>query len=203
MSLTSFRPCSPTCRAAAYFSLLFFSLLSIAALTSTISILEMLVSTLLDESNLSRHKVVIGTSAMIFILGIPSALSFGKWSHLQLFGRSIFDVMDYLSANILLPLGGLLVAVFVGWYMQKREVHDELLRGFGDTYGKRRVTAVWLRSWKIRRAGTDLPGNLKRNWGIEIRRLLFCYFAVPFCSQRRRRTRPGATPEGPVYRFPA
>ncbi len=125
------------------FSLLFFSLLSIAALTSTISILEMLVSTLLDESNLSRHRVVIGTSAMIFILGIPSALSFGKWSHLQLFGRSIFDVMDYLSANILLPLGGLLVAVFVGWYMQKREVHDELLRGFGDSYGKRRVTAVW------------------------------------------------------------
>ena len=127
------------------FSLLFFSLLSIAALTSTISILEMLVSTLLDETRGSRHRIVIATSAAIFILGIPSALSFGEWSGVQLFGRTVFDLMDYLSANILLPLGGMLVAVFVGWYMKKQEVHDELLRGFGMSLSKKRTAAVWFK----------------------------------------------------------
>ncbi len=125
------------------FSLLFFSLLSIAALTSTISILEMLVSTLLDESRLSRHKVVIGSSAVIFILGIPSALSFGAWSHIRLFGQTVFDVFDYLSANILLPLGGMLVAIFVGWYMRETVVHEELLRGMEDSLAGKRITAVW------------------------------------------------------------
>ncbi len=126
------------------FSTLFFFLLSIAALTSTISILEMLVSSIMDETRLSRHHIVIGASALVFVLGIPSALSFGGWSHIGLWNLNIFDVMDYLSANILLPLGGMLVAIFVGWYLSKKDVLYELHQGFGLTTTKRNIGRVWL-----------------------------------------------------------
>ncbi|MFA7629037.1 MAG: sodium-dependent transporter [Candidatus Neomarinimicrobiota bacterium] len=125
------------------FSLLFFTLLSIAALTSTISILEMLVSTLLDETRFSRHHIVIVVSALIFILGIPAALSFGSWSNIRLFDRTMFDIMDYLSANILLPLGGLLIAVFVAWVMKKSTVLNELYRGISENRGLCRTGNVW------------------------------------------------------------
>jgi neurotransmitter:Na+ symporter, NSS family len=111
------------------FAFLFFTLLSIAALTSTISILEMLVATLLDETHFSRHHIVIGTSVLIFLFGIPAALSFGVWNNITLFGQTVFDIMDYLSANILLPLGGLLIAVFVAWIMPKERTLKELYRG--------------------------------------------------------------------------
>ncbi|MBN2781415.1 MAG: sodium-dependent transporter [Candidatus Marinimicrobia bacterium] len=125
------------------FSLLFFSLLSIAALTSTISILEMLVSTLMDETKFSRHHIVIGISLVIFLLGVPAALSFGEWSHITVLKLNMFDIMDYVSANILLPLGGLLVALFVGWYMTKKGVLNELFQGYGTDLSKQRAGSIW------------------------------------------------------------
>ncbi|MCF7832954.1 MAG: sodium-dependent transporter [Candidatus Marinimicrobia bacterium] len=125
------------------FSSLFFILLSIAALTSTISILEMLVSTLMDEFNMKRHSSVVLLSATIFILGIPSALSFGELGHISIFGLNWFDTMDYLSANILLPFGGMLVAVFVGWYLMKQDIMGELFHGVRNTDFNRGTSKVW------------------------------------------------------------
>jgi len=125
------------------FSFLFFVLLSIAALTSTISILEMLVSSLMDELKMKRHSAVILLSLVIFLLGVPSALSFGEWSGFSIFGLSIFNIMDYLSANILLPLGGMLVAIFVGWYLTRKEVMDELFYGIRDHDLNIRLSRVW------------------------------------------------------------
>lgn len=125
------------------FASLFFLLLSIAALTSTISILEMLVSTLMDEFKMNRHTVVILLSLTIFILGIPSALSFGEWSGVKIFGLSIFDSMDYLSANILMPLGGLFVALFVGWNFIREEVMGELFYGLKDKSSNYKFANGW------------------------------------------------------------
>ncbi len=125
------------------FSFLFFVLLSIAALTSTISILEMLVSSLMDELKMKRHSAVILISFVIFILGIPSALSFGEWSGFTIFGLTVFGIMDYLSANILMPLGGMLVAVFVGWYMTRKEVMGELFHGIRDNKSNVRISNIW------------------------------------------------------------
>ena len=125
------------------FSFLFFVLLSIAALTSTISILEMLVSSLMDELKMKRHTAVVLLSLVIFLLGIPSALSFGKWSGFTIFGSTVFDIMDYLSANILLPLGGMLVAIFVGWYLTRHEVMDELFNGIRDHESNVRISKIW------------------------------------------------------------
>jgi NSS family neurotransmitter:Na+ symporter len=125
------------------FAIMFFILLSIAALTSTISILEMMVSSLMDEFNMKRHTSVVLLSLTIFILGIPSALSFGKLSHITLWNLTLFDVMDYLSANILLPLGGLFVALFVGWYLNKKDVMGELFHGFRSKESNIRIANIW------------------------------------------------------------
>ncbi len=125
------------------FAALFFILLSIAALTSTISILEMLVSTLMDEFKMKRHTAVILLSVTIFILGIPSALSFGELSNFKLFGLTWFDALDYLSANILLPFGGMMVAIFIGWYISRKDIMGELFHGVRNTNFNRGASKVW------------------------------------------------------------
>lgn len=97
------------------FGVMFFALLSIAALTSAVSILEPMIAYLGDEHGVSRKKAVWGAATVCFLLGIPASLSFGALSGFTLFGKNWFDLMDYLSNNILLPVGGLFTALFVGW----------------------------------------------------------------------------------------
>jgi NSS family neurotransmitter:Na+ symporter len=103
----------------------------------------MLVSTMMDELKMKRHNAVFLLSATIFILGIPSALSFGEFGGFKIFGLSWFDTMDFLSANILLPFGGMMVAVFMGWYLKKQEVMNELFYGVRDTRFNRDTSKVW------------------------------------------------------------
>lgn len=99
-----------------YFGMMFFALLTIAALTSAISILEPLTAYCVDEHKLSRRKVVVAASLICFLLAVPASLSFGAWSGIHVIGeRSIFDSLDFLANSVLLPLGGLLTALFVGW----------------------------------------------------------------------------------------
>jgi NSS family neurotransmitter:Na+ symporter len=111
------------------FGLLFFLLLSIAALTSAISLLEVITSYFVDEKKWTRHKVVLRTGVVVFLVGIPSALSFGPMSHVTVFKRSFFDFLDFFSSNFLLPLGGLLMALFVGWYVKKTSILEEFRKG--------------------------------------------------------------------------
>lgn len=99
----------------ALFGTLFFSLLAIAALTSAVSILEPVVAYFVDEHGYARRKVVIAASSVCLVLAIPASLSFGPLAEATLMGRSFFDWMDFLANTVLLPLGGLLVAVFIGW----------------------------------------------------------------------------------------
>jgi NSS family neurotransmitter:Na+ symporter len=97
------------------FAILFFVLVAIAAVTSGISILEVVTAFFMGELGWRRRRVVPIVAGIIFLIGVPSALSFGAWEGLRPFGLSFFDLMDYLSANFFLPLGGLLIALFVGW----------------------------------------------------------------------------------------
>jgi len=97
------------------FSILFFILLSIAALTSSISLLQVVVSYFVDERGWQRHKAVIVMTSLISMLGIPSALSFNVLADFKILGLNFFDLVDFLASNILLPLGGLLISVFVAW----------------------------------------------------------------------------------------
>ncbi|RUO80932.1 sodium-dependent transporter [Idiomarina tyrosinivorans] len=98
-------------------AVVFFSLLLFAAITSSISILEPAVAFLIDEYNIDRKKATLAVAtANYLILGVPAALSFGAWAgDLTLFGRTPFDLMDFIASNVLMPLGGMLAAVFVGW----------------------------------------------------------------------------------------
>lgn len=97
------------------FGILFFLLLTIAALTSAISLLEVVVSYFVDEKGWARHKAAVTFGIVTFFIGLPSALSFNVLSDTKILELTFFDIADYLTSNIMLPLGGLFIAVFVGW----------------------------------------------------------------------------------------
>lgn len=97
------------------FGLLFFILVFFAALTSSISLLEVTVSYMIDAHKWGRTKAVAVLSALMFGLGIPASLSMGAWSEIKIFGLGFFDLYDYISSNILLPVGGLLMCIFIGY----------------------------------------------------------------------------------------
>ena len=109
-----------------FFAIIFFILLAIAALTSSISILEVVVAFLVEELNLNRQKATIMASTAALFVGVLCTLSFSSLSGVTLGGQTIFGILDFTASNILLPLGGLLIVVFVGWVMKSAEVRDEL-----------------------------------------------------------------------------
>lgn len=113
-------------------AILFFALLVFAALTSAISLLEVVSSSFIDMLGWTRRKATLVSASAIFILGVPSALAgsgklFGSWG--TLFGKNFFDTMDYLASNWMLPMGGLFIAIFVGWFMKADLRRKELLAG--------------------------------------------------------------------------
>ncbi len=112
-----------------FFSVVFFIVLMVAALTSAISLLEVITAYLKEEFHIKRGMAVGIAITAIGILGAFSSLSQGSLSDVTIFGKNIFDMFDYLSSNILLPLGGLLIVLFVGWKMKRTDVYDELTNG--------------------------------------------------------------------------
>lgn len=111
------------------FSILFFVLLSVAALTSSISILEVVVAYFKEEFNMGRKSSTILATILISFLGILCSLSMGVLSPYTFFGLNIFDLMDWISANMLLPIGGLFIALFIGWYYGRKKVQAEVANG--------------------------------------------------------------------------
>lgn len=110
-------------------SIAFFFILLIAAITSAISLLEVVVAYFTEEIKMSRKTAVIITFLIIGLFGTFSSLSQGPLSDVTIFGKTFFDLFDYTSSNVLLPVGGLLVVLFVGWRMKKADVMDELTSG--------------------------------------------------------------------------
>lgn len=96
----------------AFFETLFFLLVAIAALTSTISLMEVIVAFVTEQFNVGRKKATVFITLALFALSIPSTLSFGPWAEIKMFGKNFFDLLDFVTANISLPLGGILVCVF-------------------------------------------------------------------------------------------
>lgn len=110
-------------------AIIFFFALFIAAITSSISMMEVIVAYLNEEFGVSRKWSVLLTTAVIAAFGTLCSLSQGTLKEFTIFGNNIFDCFDKLSANILLPLGGLSAVIFVGWRMTKAECTDELTSG--------------------------------------------------------------------------
>lgn len=107
-------------------SVLFFILLFLASLSSTISMSEITIAYLTDEFGLSRRKATGCNIAVAMVLGTLCALSFGMISDWTVFGMTLFNLFDYLSSNILLPVGGMIISAFVGWKLDRRVVFEEL-----------------------------------------------------------------------------
>ena len=110
-------------------SIVFFVTILAAALTSAISMLEVGVAYLTDEKGMPRRKATLLLSLATWALGVFCSLSFGPLSGVKLLGLSFFDFLDQLCSNWLLPLGGLLFTLFVGWKLSRAEVRDEFTNG--------------------------------------------------------------------------
>lgn len=107
-------------------AILFFILLTFAALTSAISLLEVPVAYLVEEKKLKRPLASLIATLGITFIGSFNTLSFGPLSHVRIFGLSIFEACDFLCSNLLLPLGGILICIFAGWYLDKAILYNEI-----------------------------------------------------------------------------
>ncbi|MEE8341162.1 MAG: sodium-dependent transporter [Candidatus Neomarinimicrobiota bacterium] len=119
------------------FGLLFFILLTLAALTSSISLLEVVVAYFVDERGWSRHRAVLTLGFLVFLFGIPSALSFNLLANYTYNGKTFFDIVDYIASNVLLPFGGFLIAIFVGWIWGFDKALIELKKGAENIFQNR------------------------------------------------------------------
>lgn len=106
---------------------LFFMLVTFAAWTSAISLVEPAIAFITENTSIKRKKAAAGLGVMIWLLGVTVVLSFNEWQGIKIvFGLNIFETLDKLTSTILLPLGGLLMAIFSGYIMKKIDVEQEL-----------------------------------------------------------------------------
>jgi len=123
----------------AFFGMLFFVLLVFAAWSSSISLIEPAAAWLVENKGITRVFASIVVGLVTWLFGLLTVLSFNLWSDVKLLSKfevfkdsTIFDLLDYLTANIMLPLGGLLIAIFAAWKMSRESTVDEL--GMGDRF---------------------------------------------------------------------
>lgn len=116
------------------FSLMFYVLLVLAALTSTISLHEVATAYLHERFKLSRKKAATVVTLVCMTLGVFCALSFGLLNGIRIGGMTIFDLFDFVTAKLMLPLGGMFISIFTGWYLDRRIVREEV-----TDWGKLRI----------------------------------------------------------------
>lgn len=107
-------------------SIMFYVLLAVAALTSTISLHEVVTAYLHEEFKMTRKKAAWIVTSCCTILGIFCSLSLGIGKEYTLFGMTLFDLFDYVTAKLMMPIGGFLIAIFTGWYLDKKIVWEEI-----------------------------------------------------------------------------
>ena len=122
-------------------AVIFFILLAIAAITSGISLLEVVVAYFIDQRGWGRKRAVLIVGLTIFALGIPSGLSFGVLADMKLLDMTFFDHIDNIASNYLLPLGGMLTAIFVGWVWGTKNAHIEIEKH------ENKFGFPWAQSW--------------------------------------------------------
>ncbi|GAB6141291.1 sodium-dependent transporter [Methylosoma difficile] len=111
------------------FGTLFFIMLVFAALSSSIALIEPAVSWLVENKNMARNQACFYAGAATWVLGFGSVFSFNIGSDVTLFGKTFYDLLDYLTANLMLPIGGFCIAIFAGWMMLQKHSEQELAMG--------------------------------------------------------------------------
>lgn len=113
------------------FLAMFLILFLFATLTSSFSMYEIIVAAVVEKWHISRGKLTVIIGVLVFIASIPSALTYSTLADISIFGRNIFDATDFIVSNVILPLGNLLIAIFLAYVMDKHLVKQELLQGSG------------------------------------------------------------------------
>ena len=114
------------------FAVLFFLMLAVAGITSMVGLVEAVNSWLEDRFDMPRHKSALLLVGSIAVFSVLSILSYNALDHWTLNGKNFNDSMDYFSNQILLPVGGLLIAIFAGWFMSRASTQDELGASTGE-----------------------------------------------------------------------
>ena len=124
---------------------LFFFLVLFAAITSSVSIMEAIVSGIIDRFNISRLKATLIVAVYGILLGIACSFGFGIWSNVKLFGFDILDFLDFVSNSVLLPLVGMLTCIVVGFVIKPKTVIEEIeLNGPFKMKGFYTVMVKWV-----------------------------------------------------------
>ncbi len=126
-------------------SSIFFLLLVIAAVTSTMSLHEVVTIFFIEELKLTRQRAAILTSSIVSVLAIGASLSLGDWEWLKLFGLNFFDFLDTFSSSILLPISGLGISIFAGWF-----VGDKILKSQTTDFGESKFRLYNIFVWLLR-----------------------------------------------------
>ena len=108
------------------FGTLFFILLIFAAWTSSISLIEPMIIWLIEKYNITRIRAATIAATLAWLIGIGTILSFNIGAEIKIFNMTIFELLDYLTSNILLPMGGIMITIFVGWLVAKENIDVEL-----------------------------------------------------------------------------
>ena len=108
------------------FGTLFFILLLIAAWTSSISLIEPAVTMMIEKFNMTRRAAAVWTGLVTWLLGLGTAFSFNVWADVKVLGLTFFEQIDFLTSNLMLPIGAIGMAVFAGWVMSKHMSREEL-----------------------------------------------------------------------------
>jgi neurotransmitter:Na+ symporter, NSS family len=117
----------------------FFFLVFLAGFTSVIAVLESLAASVHETWGVRRPLAIWGTLGVLFVVGVPSALSFGPWSDVRPFGMDFFTLVDWIAVKVCLPVGGLLIALYAGWGWGFGRFREETNEGAGRV----RVGAAW------------------------------------------------------------
>ena len=123
---------------------LFFALVLFAALTSSVSIMEAIVSAIMDKFRLSRNKSCAICIIIAIILGVPSSLGNGAWSNITILGMDFLTFFDYISNSLLMPFVALCTAILAGWILGPKVITDEVTRN-GEKFGRKKLYGVMIK----------------------------------------------------------
>lgn len=120
----------------------FFILVFFAALTSAISLMETIVSIIMDKFKWNRNITVLFVTVLALLMGIPSSLGFGAWDHITFIGMSILDTFDFLSNSVLMPIAAFFTCVFVGYVIKPKTIIDEVKESDGTFKSEKLFTIM-------------------------------------------------------------
>ena len=116
----------------------FFILVFLAALTSSISLTEAIVSSFMDKFKMTRIKAVIAIYVITLLLGVPSALGYGIWGHITVLGMDFLTFFDYISNSVMMPILAIGTCLLAGWFMNLKDIEDEITKN-GEVFKRRNV----------------------------------------------------------------